>query len=273
MATNNNIKVVILMYWERKVLKSRAKNVLRYSYWTVFLVMLLFSIATAMFGFSNPFEISVDVDTGLQILSPVDKIYNSLITISPQLYNIMQSVYPIIVSVVVVSLVISIGVTIFLLNPISVGINRYLYYNSKSKAKAGTVFSVFSKHYIKTVAVTLTVDLIIIIGYLLFVIPGIILSYALRMVPYIIAENPNIPLGRALELSYNMTNGQKLDMFILDLSFLGWIMLGALCLGVGVYFVLPYVQATEAELYGALRLRAARENLCTPSEIAAEYFV
>ena len=46
-----------------------------------------------------------------------------------------------------------------------------------------------------------------------------------------------------------MTTGQKMDLFVLDLSFLGWIILGLICCGIGILFVLPYPEATRAEVY------------------------
>ena len=53
-----------------------------------------------------------------------------------------------------------------------------------------------------------------------------------------------------------MTDGQKWEIFVLQLSFLGWILLGSLLCGIGLFFVEPYVQATYAELYAKLRDRA-----------------
>ncbi len=73
------------------------------------------------------------------------------------------------------------------------------------------------------------------------------------MVPYILADNPSIGAERAIQLSNRMTGGEKWDMFVLDLSFLGWYILGMLALGIGVIFVNPYVDSTKAELYLILR--------------------
>ena len=90
---------------------------------------------------------------------------------------------------------------------------------------------------------------------LLLVIPGIIKSYQYRMVPYILAENPSISAKRAFAMSKKMTDGEKWKMFVLDLSFIGWKLLGVLACGIGVYFVEPYLQATYAELYEAMRAK------------------
>lgn len=77
--------------------------------------------------------------------------------------------------------------------------------------------------------------------------------YEYRFVPYIIAENPGLDHNRVLNLSRKMTSGQKLDIFILDLSFIGWFLLGALFFGIGILFVQPYYDAVNAELYQKLK--------------------
>ncbi|MEL4105389.1 DUF975 family protein [Oscillospiraceae bacterium WX1] len=105
--------------------------------------------------------------------------------------------------------------------------------------------------------------LLMIAGYIIVLIKT--LSYS--MTPYILADNPNIGYDRALKLSIAMTNGHKWNMFVLGLSFLGWLLLGTLALGIGTLFVMPYVQATYAELYVRLRDNAVRYGLCTPAEL------
>ena len=89
--------------------------------------------------------------------------------------------------------------------------------------------------------------------FLLLIIPGIVAAYAYSMVPYILGDNPNIGYRRALQLSTEMTRGHKFHMFLLDLSFLGWLLLGVLALFIGVLFVMPYINASQAELYLMLR--------------------
>jgi uncharacterized membrane protein len=64
-----------------------------------------------------------------------------------------------------------------------------------------------------------------------------------------------------------MMRGNKFDMFVLDLSFLGWYLLGTLCLGIGVFFVNPYAFATEAELYLVLRGNAIQSGMCRLDEL------
>ena len=97
-------------------------------------------------------------------------------------------------------------------------------------------------------------DVFIILWSLLFVIPGVIKSYSYRLVPYIIADDENISSSEALELSKTLMQGQKWNTFVLDLSFIGWTILSSITFGIlGVFYVNPYIHATNAELYRAIR--------------------
>ena len=99
----------------------------------------------------------------------------------------------------------------------------------------------------------LIMELKIMLWLLLLVVPGIIKAYEYSMIPYLLAENPNLSASEAFSLSKQMTTGQKMDLFVLDLSFLGWIILGAICCGIGLLFVQPYPEATKAEVYLILK--------------------
>lgn len=88
---------------------------------------------------------------------------------------------------------------------------------------------------------------------LLLVVPGIIKAYEYSMIPCLLAENPNITTDEAFSLSKQMTTGQKMNLFVLDLSFLGWYFLGFLCFGIGALFVKPYDVAAFTEVYLILR--------------------
>ena len=144
----------------------------------------------------------------------------------------------------------------FIAYPVTVGKCRFFVHSNENDRNIATLFSAFRKgSYISVVKTMFIMNLFIGLWTLLFIIPGIIKSYSYRMVPYILAEDPNLHYTEALEISKIMTNGVKFDMFILDLSFIGWYLLGALAFGVGILFVDPYVEATFAQLYLRLRER------------------
>ena len=104
------------------------------------------------------------------------------------------------------------------------------------------------------------------VGFALLI-PAIMRSYAYRLTPWILADNPGIGHRRALRLSIAMSDGHKAGMFVLDLSFLGWYLLGFLACCVGVLFVTPYVVATWAELYATLKASAVALGHCTAEEL------
>lgn len=103
--------------------------------------------------------------------------------------------------------------------------------------------------------------IVYILGVLLFSIFVINRQYAYRMVPWILGDNPAIGRRRALRLSIEMTRGHKLEMFVLDLSFIGWFLLGVLACVIGTLFVMPYYIAAQAELFDRLRALAVEKNI------------
>lgn len=98
----------------------------------------------------------------------------------------------------------------------------------------------------------LTVILGVMISFALSILV-VVKSYSYHLVPWILADNPAIGARRALNLSKDLTRGSKFEMFVLDLSFIGWYILGLLACCIGVIFVTPYYKATYTELYAALR--------------------
>ena len=87
---------------------------------------------------------------------------------------------------------------------------------------------------------------------LLFIIPGIIKSYSYCMSFYILVDHPEITVREALNESKRMTQGHKIDLFILQLSFIGWGILATLTFGIGYFWLIPYMQVTMANTYKKL---------------------
>jgi uncharacterized membrane protein len=84
---------------------------------------------------------------------------------------------------------------------------------------------------------------------LLLVIPGLIAVFRYSMAPYILAENPDIGIMEALDLSKQMMMGNKLRLLFLGLSFFGWMMLGVITGGIALLWVSPYIEAAYAAFY------------------------
>lgn len=90
---------------------------------------------------------------------------------------------------------------------------------------------------------------VLMIASLIGMIPVIIAQYRYLMVEYLLADNPNLHWKDALRQSSEMMHGNKWAAFKLNLSFLGWTLLGSCICGIGVLFVNPYIEATYAQLY------------------------
>lgn len=91
------------------------------------------------------------------------------------------------------------------------------------------------------------------IGVVTLLIGTFILGYAYRMVPYLIQEYPELTPREALKLSREMMRGHKWNLFVLDLTFIGWILLTILTLGIGGLWLTPYMQTTVAHYYEDLK--------------------
>ena len=85
---------------------------------------------------------------------------------------------------------------------------------------------------------------------MLLFIPGIIKSYSYRLVPYIIKDNPELSATEAITRSRQLMDGHKLDAFLLDLSFIGWYILGFITANlVNIFWTMPYHYNANAEFY------------------------
>lgn len=88
---------------------------------------------------------------------------------------------------------------------------------------------------------------------LLLWIPGIIKALSYSMSMYILAENPEMGALEAINRSKAMMNGHKMDLFVLQLSFIGWHLLGAITFGIAYVWVMPYISATTANFYNSIK--------------------
>ncbi len=76
--------------------------------------------------------------------------------------------------------------------------------------------------------------------------------YQYSMIPYLLAEYPEMTTAEVFAASKELTDGHKGDLFVVDLSFIGWQLLAGLCLGIGHFFLAPYIDATYAQAYISL---------------------
>lgn len=145
-------------------------------------------------------------------------------------------------------------VDIFLINPLSVGGSRFMIRSVEDVAQVKEIAYGFDHSYKNIAKVLFYKELYVFLWTLVFVIPGIVKMYQYYMVPYLLAEHPDLDYRDALQMSRDMMEGNKWKTFVLGLSFLLWDFFGAVTLGVGwVLYVQPYRQLTFAALYCELK--------------------
>ncbi len=160
-----------------------------------------------------------------------------------------------IVTIIVLAIVaFALALDAFIFNPLELGCQRYFFKNLDEDAKFSNVVFAFDHSY-KNIAKTMFLrDLYIVLWSLLFVIPGIIKSYEYRMIPYILADNPEMPTEEVFAESKRLMSGNKWKAFVLDFSFIGWQLLSVLTCGIlSIFYVDPYQYSTNAALYEALK--------------------
>lgn len=231
--------------WTRSELKSLAKQSLKNNYWKAFLVSLVFFLFSGS-GSGGGGSSGSARDTA------TDYIGN----------------HPDALIIFIALMFLAIAYRLLLGYSLEVGSRKYFVQLGQFKNTDGCYsFAFESSNYKGIIATMLLKGVYNLLWSLLFVIPGIIKSYSYRMVPYILTDNPSIGADKAITLSRKMMDGHKFNTFVLDLSFLGWYLLGMLAFLVGILFVNPYAYATDAQLYLVLRKNAFNNNFCTYDDL------
>ncbi len=241
--------------WTRQLLKENAKVSFRRNYWACVAVCVLSMILTGGLSSSSRSTITIDQNTGITY----DGIFNFL---TPRL----------ILSVIAIGLftmVIGLAFAILVSNVVQVGCNRYFVENREHKTEIGQLFYGFKGgRYGSVVWIMFFKNLSIFLWSLLLIVPGIVKSFAYMMVPYIAAENTELDRKRVMQMSEDMMRGHKMEAFVLELSFIGWEILGSLTWGlVNIFWTMPYKKATFAEFYSAIKAEAIQKGIVRRDEL------
>jgi len=141
-------------------------------------------------------------------------------------------------------------VLVVLGGPLTVGLNlMYLKSYRENNARIETIFSVFNDGFANYIAGYILKAIFTFLWTLLLIIPGIIKSYSYAMTEYILADNPEMDGIEAITKSRELMNGNKWRLFCLHFSFIGWMLLSILTLGIGFFFLTPYMQAATTAFY------------------------
>ncbi len=282
------------MEWNRSELKTRAKEFLKTRYWYALLVTIIGGLLGGGSSFSASFRNNTDSESMKKFFETLDPTVLLLFTGAAAFLALLSVLFSIFVGVPV-----GIGMMRWFSrtreggDPSKIGLLFSLFKKESYLPSIGA--SLWMQLWLflwslPSIALVIVGTAVIIlpgmftragavagVAYLAPGIVGIVLAlaalilpivkgYAYRMTPWILADNPRIGYQRALKLSIAMTDHQKLDMFVLDLSFIGWFLLGFLACCVGVLGVPPYVNATFSELYHLLKQDCIQRGESTMEE-------
>lgn len=149
-------------------------------------------------------------------------------------------------------------------------LNVYIQMTRSPEPVSFSLFIEGLNNWFKATLATLWQFIWLFLWSLLFIIPGVIKSIEYSMMFYIIAEYKNISVTKAMKISMIITKGHKMDIFLLELSFIGWVLLSCLTLGLGLIILEPYVELTHVNTFhdllqeaiekGSLRLEDLDDN-------------
>ena len=225
------------MMWNRVELKMRGNMAFKKNYVSAVVVALLMGIFGTVSGESSARRVSENSD-----------IYSGNLFNVGMITGLLAGIATVVILIVLVA-------KVFVGNLLKMGGYRFFILNQTAQPGIGTLLDGFrSGHYVNIVLTMFLRDLFTALWSLLLVVPGIVKHYEYLMVPYIIAENPAMDYKEAFQISKQMMDGNKWDAFVLDLSFIGWTLLGVCTFGILlVFYVEPYIYLTRAELYHALK--------------------
>lgn len=115
----------------------------------------------------------------------------------------------------------------------------------------GMLFNGF-KDFGRSLVLYLINSIFIALWTMLFIIPGIIKTFAYSMSYYILIDNPTMSANDARKKSIELMKGNKWRLFCLEFSFIGWVLLGILTLGILLFWVMPYMEVARAKFYLSL---------------------
>ena len=222
-----------------KELRAKAWESLKGKYWMAFAVILVTGLISSV---GNSFvSFGQNLSEVLGLVDPAE--LDSTMAIGALVLN----------GVALASAIIGAVFSIFVTSPITVGVSNYFIKNTDSKPAFADAFSGFKVKYGRNVGTMLLVGIKTVLWTFLFIIPGIIKSFEYAIIPCILADDPEISSKEAFKKAKEMMKGNKWRLFKLEFSFIGWFLLCVLTLGLGTFFLIPYINAACAEFYVELK--------------------
>jgi uncharacterized membrane protein len=238
------------MHIDRAALKNDARAAIRESATSPYLTALILMVIVYILGLlqSKLTGVTIDYNTYLHAIETGNTDY--LISVARQMPGPAPQTIGALLSLM--STMVSIGFTIFCLL-----VSRRL------PGSVGNLFDAFG-NFFRFLWLMILIWIFVFLWSLLFIIPGIVASYRYRQAVYILIDNPDMRAIDCIKKSKEMMAGHKAELFVLDLSFLGWYLLSVIPF-VPVY-VYPYTGTTYAGYYNALLHLKADTRRETPDE-------
>lgn len=140
-------------------------------------------------------------------------------------------------------------ISLFITGPLTLGLVIFsLSISRDEEASVEQLFEGFN-HLGKSIGAYIVISIIISIGILLLIIPGIIAALSVSMTFYIIADDDSIGVLDAIKKSNEMMNDHRWKLFYLYLRFFGWGIACLLTFGLGFLWLIPYIQVSVAKFY------------------------
>lgn len=222
-----------------KELRVKAWNSLKGKYWRAFLVILVLGLLAS---------IGTSLETGSQNLTETINLVDP-----SEMDETMELGAAVVGTIATVMAVVGMAISLFVGNAADVGLAHYFILNTDSKPSFADAFYGFKVKYLRNIGTLLLVGIKLALWSLLLVVPGIIKSFEYAIIPYILADDPEISSKEAFRKAKEMMMGNKWRLFKLNLSFFGWFVLCVVTCGLGTPFLLPYVSAANAEFYAELK--------------------
>ena len=139
--------------------------------------------------------------------------------------------------------------------PLSIGATKYIMETIHGKTiDLMEILKSKYKLFVPILILMVVSSILIGLGFTLLVIPGIVLALRYAMIGYIAAESDdNMDAIEVMKKSATMMDGHKLEYFVLQLSFIGWLILCELTLGILAIWVMPYMTVTNIYYYEELK--------------------
>jgi uncharacterized membrane protein len=148
---------------------------------------------------------------------------------------------------------IGIVASLILTGPFLLGFSKFILAISRNnEPRIEQLFEGFSD-FSRAMTAYLKMILQIILWSLLLIVPGVIAALSYSMTFYILADDQFISASDALKKSKSMMDGRKMDLFLMSLSFIGWALLCILTLGIGLLWLIPYINVSSAKFYQELK--------------------